>query len=131
MGTDMVNGTSETDGASRPPMARAEALGLLASQPVGRLVYTRAALPMVTPVNFTLHDGAILVRTAAGSALSRAVDGAVVAFEVDRLDMDASSGWSVIVTGRAELVGDDGEAVIRISTEMVTGRWAHGAAIDE
>lgn len=86
---------------------RQECLRLLAKVPVGRIVHTRHALPAVLPVNFSLaDDGAVLLRTAAGSELVRAVDGTVVAFEADQVDAATQSGWSVIVTGPAAVITD-------------------------
>ncbi|OMI35746.1 hypothetical protein SPAR_29326 [Streptomyces sparsogenes DSM 40356] len=89
---------------------RGECLRLLATAPVGRVVHTRQALPAVVPVNFGLStDGAVSLRTSAASELSRAVDGAVVAFEADAVDAAARSGWSVVLTGRAAVVTDPAE----------------------
>ncbi|MFI7497977.1 pyridoxamine 5'-phosphate oxidase family protein [Streptomyces sp. NPDC049687] len=120
---------------------RQECLRLLAEVPVGRIVYTRWALPAVLPVNFVLdRDGAVLVRTSASSDLVSAVDGAVVAFEADEVDAAAHSGWSVVVTGAAALVTDPAEharllrtgprswapapqeAFLRVAPDLVTGR---------
>jgi uncharacterized protein len=119
---------------------RAESLRLLAGVQVGRLIFTVNALPTARPVNFALVDELIVLRTAADATVVRKVDGAIVAFEVDDLDAAASSGWSVIVTGRAALVTDP-ETILRyqaaplvpwapgerdqfvtISTELVEGR---------
>ncbi|MFD0317883.1 pyridoxamine 5'-phosphate oxidase family protein [Streptomyces flavalbus] len=87
-----------------------ECLRLLAKAPVGRIVYTRQALPAVLPVNFALDtDGSVVLRTAPDSDLVRAVDGVVVAFEVDDFDAEAQTGWSVVVTGRASVVTDPAE----------------------
>jgi nitroimidazol reductase NimA-like FMN-containing flavoprotein (pyridoxamine 5'-phosphate oxidase superfamily) len=122
-------------------MDRQECLRLLAKVPVGRVVYTRQALPAVLPVNFALDsDSSVLVRTSAGSDLVRAVDGFVVAFEADDFDTENRSGWSVVVTGRAVAVTDPTEherlmrtgphswmpirddTFIRIEAAMITGR---------
>ncbi|WP_369029776.1 pyridoxamine 5'-phosphate oxidase family protein [Streptomyces adonidis] len=120
---------------------RQECLSRLAEAPVGRIVYTRQALPAVLPVNFSLErDGAIVVRTSAVSDLVSAVDGAVVAFEADAVDVTTQSGWSVVVMGPAALVTDPveharllrtgprswvpapQEVFVRIAPELVTGR---------
>ncbi|WP_159766040.1 pyridoxamine 5'-phosphate oxidase family protein [Streptomyces sp. HM190] len=119
---------------------------LLARVPVGRVVYTRQALPAVLPVNFALDtDGSVLLRTSRGSDLVRAVDGVVVAFEADEFDAVTRSGWSVVVTGRATTVTDPADQArlsqagpaswmplrdpvfVRITAEMVTGRELTGA----
>ncbi|MGH6655481.1 MAG: pyridoxamine 5'-phosphate oxidase family protein [Actinocrinis sp.] len=122
-------------------LSRPEAIALLETQEVGRLVYSRRALPAVTPVNFTVCAGGILVWTGSASSLGQAVRGAVVAFEADELDRATRSGWSVTVTGTARLVTDERELgrarvdgpvpwapgikehLIRIPLTMVTGRW--------
>ncbi|MEU9558662.1 pyridoxamine 5'-phosphate oxidase family protein [Streptomyces fumanus] len=120
---------------------RQESLRRLARAAVGRIVHTRDALPAVLPVNFLLaEDGAVLLRTSASSELVRAVDGAVVAFEADEVDVAAQSGWSVVVTGPASVVTDPDEhahlvrtgprswvpwpveVFLRIEADLVTGR---------
>jgi nitroimidazol reductase NimA-like FMN-containing flavoprotein (pyridoxamine 5'-phosphate oxidase superfamily) len=120
---------------------RPECLRLLAKVPVGRVVYTRRALPAVLPVNFALDtDASVLLRTSPDSDLVRAIDGVVVAFEADEFDTENRSGWSVVVTGRATEVTDPAEherlsqagpiswmplreaVFVRIESEMVTGR---------
>ena len=122
-------------------LERQECLRLLAKVPVGRIVHTRQALPAVLPVNFCLDgDGAVLLCTAAGSDLVRAIGGTVVAFEADEVDTLAHSGWSVVVTGTATVITDPAEherlartgprswvpspveVFVRIAPELVTGR---------
>lgn len=116
--------------ASRPGeggftrLDRGESLRLLASVPVGRLIFTVNALPAVRPMNFALVDGLIVLRTAASTTVARKVDGMIVAFEADELDTATSSGWSVTVTGRAALVTDP-EAVGRYRT-VPLAPWAGG-----
>jgi len=119
------------DTSENPPLVtltEAEAVALLSTEQVGRLVYTRRALPAVTPVNYALRDGAIWIWTASASSMAQAVRGAVVAFEVDELDMAARSGWSVTVLGVAELVVDPAEIerALELGPEpWVPGRKAH------
>ena len=60
-----------------------QARGLLATGEVGRIGITIGALPAIFPVNYRLVDGSIVFRTAPGSKMSAAADGAVIAFEVD------------------------------------------------
>lgn len=79
-----------------------ECLALLATRRLGRLAYVaRAGVPDVVPVNYAVHDRALLLRSGPGPKLQAAERGDVVAFEVDDLDEDAHTGWSVVVTGRA------------------------------
>ncbi|MFE1285626.1 pyridoxamine 5'-phosphate oxidase family protein [Streptomyces sp. NPDC058751] len=126
---------------------RQECFRLLAKVPVGRVVYTRQALPAVLPVNFCLDtDDSVLLCTSSGSDLVRAIDRVVVAFEADEFDAETRSGWSVVVTGRATVVTDRAEherlsqggptswmplrnaVFVRIESEMVTGRELKGPA---
>ncbi|MCF3132342.1 MULTISPECIES: pyridoxamine 5'-phosphate oxidase family protein [Streptomyces] len=92
----------------------AEALRLLGSVPLGRVVFTRDALPTIRPVNHVLADGHIVIRTHEGAALTshtrhNGSSGVVVAYEADAIDPDTHLGWSVVVTGFAELVTDEQE----------------------
>ncbi|GAA2574490.1 MULTISPECIES: pyridoxamine 5'-phosphate oxidase family protein [Streptomyces] len=88
-----------------------EALALLGSVSLGRVVFTRQALPTIRPVNHVLDDGDIIIRTHEGAALTsrtqKAGDpGVVVAYEADSIDPDTHLGWSVVVTGYAQPVTD-------------------------
>jgi uncharacterized protein len=105
-------------------LSRAECLRLLATAWIGRICYTRQALPAVEPVNFALHDGAIVVRTDAGGKLAAATDHTVVAFQADDLDPVLRSGWSVTVVGRSEEV-TDGADIARLG-EIGLESWAPG-----
>ena len=89
-----------------PALSEGDALALLATVPVGRLVYSDRALPFVTPVNFILDGADVVIRTGRRSPLATHTPGNVVAFEVDDIDVVDRSGWSVVVTGRVELVDD-------------------------
>ena len=88
-----------------------EALRLLGSVSLGRIVFTRHALPTIRPVNHVLADGDIVIRTHGDATLTRYTrqtggEGAVVAYEADDIDPDTHLGWSVVVTGYARLVTD-------------------------
>jgi len=101
--------STQPDGPVLEELSRAECLRLLATASIGRISYTRQALPAVEPVNFGLQDGAIVIRTDAGGKLAAATRLAVVAFEADDLDPVLRSGWSVTVIGRCEEVTEAGD----------------------
>lgn len=86
-----------------------ECRALLATIPIGRIVFTENALPAIQPVHFVLHGNDIVFRTRRGSKLVAAAHHAVVAFEVDDYDADLRTGWSVVLIGRASVVSDAGE----------------------
>jgi nitroimidazol reductase NimA-like FMN-containing flavoprotein (pyridoxamine 5'-phosphate oxidase superfamily) len=78
-----------------------ECLRLLAGQQIGRVVFTEAALPAAQPVTYLLDDEEIVFRTGGGGKLAAATRNAVVAFQVDRIDPGARTGWTVLGVGRA------------------------------
>ncbi|MEV6833020.1 pyridoxamine 5'-phosphate oxidase family protein [Streptomyces sp. NPDC051133] len=139
---------------SHPPshrcvdLGRAEAMRLLGSVSLGRIVFTRQALPTVRPAGHVLDDGDIVIRTYEGAAPAShplrdedtaVVADAVVAYEADAIDPDTHLGWSVVATGYAHLITDPGELArvgrmlypsaarqgmdraVRIRPELITG----------
>jgi hypothetical protein len=111
-----------TTGARPETMPREECLRLLATTGIGRIIYTRHALPAVELVTFALESGDIVARTVLESLVA-AVRESVVAFEADRVDPHDRSGWAVTVIGTARCSSSPGgyEHVIRIRQEIVTG----------
>jgi len=94
-------------------LSEGDALALLATVPVGRLVYSDRALPFVTPVNFILDGADVVIRAGRRSPLATHAPGNVVAFEADDINVVDRSGWSVVVTGRVQLI-DDAVEVARL-----------------
>ncbi len=97
---------------------------LMGSVPVGRIVYTRQALPAVELVNFALVDGDIVITTSAGGKLAAATRGAVVAFEADSVDLAGQAGWSVTIVGQARAVTDGEET--RCLEQVALTPWVRG-----
>jgi uncharacterized protein len=110
-----------SDDSVLEPLTRGECVRLVGSVPVGRIVYTRQALPAVALVNFALIDGDIILRTSAEGKLAAATRGAVVAFEADSVDLDEHTGWSVAIIGQARAVTDGSE--IRRLEVMTLPSW--------
>ena len=112
---------------------------------MGRIIYTRQALPAVELVNFALDHGDIVIKTDGDGKLAAATRHTVVAFETDCLDAE-QAGWSVTAIGPSREVTDPEdigrlqkialsswtygmrEQFIRVSPEMLNGRRlrAHG-----
>jgi uncharacterized protein len=90
----------DTDSPALEHLSPDECMRLMGSVAVGRIVYTRQALPAVELVNFALVDGDIVIRTSAEGKLAAATRGAVVAFEADAVEVDGQAGWSVAIVGR-------------------------------
>jgi nitroimidazol reductase NimA-like FMN-containing flavoprotein (pyridoxamine 5'-phosphate oxidase superfamily) len=104
-------------------LSREEALALLASVPVGRIVFTVRALPAVQPMNFVVDNGEIVIRTGPGTKLAATLRNGVVAFETDEIDPARSAGWSVTVVGRIQEITDPCE-IERLDTALTP--WAPG-----
>ncbi len=135
-----------SDGLALMQLPRDECLKLMASVPMGRVIYTRRALPAVELVNFALDSGDIVLCTDPRGNLAAAARGAVVAFEADCLNVANQGGWSVTAIGPSRLVTDLDEIsrlqaiglsswapaardhFIRISPEILNGGYlrAHG-----
>ena len=129
-----------SDGSALEQLSKDECLHLMASVSVGRIIYTRRALPAVELVNFAFDHGDIIIRTQGGGKLAAATQHSVVAFEVDRLDAAQQTGWSVTAIGESQEVTDSGDIArlkaiglsswaagvrdhfIRISPEILNGR---------
>ncbi|MBB2910123.1 nitroimidazol reductase NimA-like FMN-containing flavoprotein (pyridoxamine 5'-phosphate oxidase superfamily) [Streptosporangium becharense] len=113
------------DSAGLQVLSREECMRLMASCPIGRIVFTDRALPAVQPVNFYLDGEDIVIRTTAGSKLAAATRRTIVAFEVDDFDTVARTGWSVTAVGHARAAEDPAETA-RLAALPLTP-WAPGS----
>src|SRR5215471_10729601 len=102
-----------------------ECLRLLASVPVGRVGFIADGELVILPVNHVVDGQNVAFRTAHGSKLSAAEGQNVATFEADHYNEQTRSGWSVLVTGRAEVV--DAEADVQRLTRRGLHPW--GAAM--
>lgn len=73
---------------------------------VGRVSVTQDALPVIVPVNYVLDGNSVVFRTRDDGMLASACRDTVIAFEIDELASDGSSGWSVLVVGNAAILTD-------------------------
>lgn len=105
-------------------LSRQECLELLGHASVGRIAVSMNALPAIFPVNFGLRGEEVVFRTGTGMKLAAAVTNSVVAFEVDEIDYERHSGWSVLVVGTAsEILG---AAELEEAEQLNLRPWAHG-----
>jgi uncharacterized protein len=86
-----------------------DCLRLLASVPLGRVGFLADGEVILLPVNHAVSGQDVVFRTTLGSKLSAAESENSVTFEADHYDQRRRAGWSVLVTGRAEMVYDDAE----------------------
>lgn len=129
-----------SDASALPQLSRDECLTLMASVPVGRIIFTRRALPEVELVSFILDRGDIVIRIDRDAHLAAAARGGVVAFEADLLDVAGQTGWSITAIGPSREVIDQSdkyrlrkmglsslapvahEHFIRVSPQILSGR---------
>jgi nitroimidazol reductase NimA-like FMN-containing flavoprotein (pyridoxamine 5'-phosphate oxidase superfamily) len=133
-------------------LGEAECLQLISAGGIGRLAYQSRFGPAVLPVNYQIHDGAVIFRTAEDSPLDEDLRTGIedadyqVAFEIDELDNAKRQGWCVLIQGsahhmetdaeRAEAklahvepwVGGNREMYLRIVPSRITGRRIRASA---
>jgi nitroimidazol reductase NimA-like FMN-containing flavoprotein (pyridoxamine 5'-phosphate oxidase superfamily) len=120
-------------------MSRDECLTALRAHRVGRVSVTHQALPVIVPVNYVVDGQTVVFRTRSDGFLAAACRSNVIAFEIDDLADDGSTGWSVLVVGVADALadservraaalglasaaGDDRDHFVRVSIGQLTGR---------
>lgn len=91
---------------SLEPMSRDECLRRLADNQVGRLAVSVRGQPVIFPVNYVLDGDVVIFRSDPGTKLDSA-GLARVAFEIDHIDSELKSGWSVVVQGVGRYIGVD------------------------
>ncbi|WP_244928122.1 pyridoxamine 5'-phosphate oxidase family protein [Nocardioides sp. W7] len=99
-----------------------ECWSLLESAEIARVAWNGPQGVFIVPVNYTITDGALWFRTTASAEVVSDGSGQWVAVEVDSLDPETRSGWSVVVRGAVELV-DAQDAPDRLAELRV---WAPG-----
>jgi uncharacterized protein len=113
-----------SDGPAPQQLSSDDCLRLMASVSMGRIIYTRQALPAVELVNFALDHGDIVIKTDGDGKLAAATRHTVVAFEADCLDA-RQAGWSVTAIGPSREVTDP-EDIGRLQ-KIDLSSWAYGA----
>jgi len=99
---------------------------LLATGRVGRLVYHDDLGPLAVPVNYAMAGHNVVFRVE-GGAKQAAMQEPMLAFEVDEVDEDAQSGWSVLVRGvGVEVELQEVPALLRAMEGHFPAPWAVG-----
>jgi hypothetical protein len=113
---------------------------------VGRVVLVAGERPVALPLNYACLAHSVVFATGPGVVLEAALRGDTLSFEVDQLDDLRHEAWSVLVSGRPEVledsallarmagleltpwVGVDHPVMVRIPGSSVTGRRIRHAA---
>ena len=119
------------------PIDEAECWALMATTTVGRLAFVTDEGQQLVPVNFTVVDGVVYLRTAPDTVIAQLADGHDdVAFGVDYHDDTYQRGWNVTVTGVTALADPppdeastprpwapgERDVVIRLTPSSIQGR---------
>jgi len=115
--------TIDVGDTSSTRLETAECWKLLEGEKLARLAVSDAhGAPDVYPVNFVAYEGALYIRTARGSKLTRLTAHPAVALEID--GEDGESRWSVVVRGPARLLRDGSEFESSGLAQLMS--WAPG-----
>jgi uncharacterized protein len=106
-------------------LTREECEQLLRAGVGGRVALSSPTGPHIVPVNYSVVDDAIIVRTSPYSVLGTYGRDSTLAFEVDSFDHERHRGWSVVARGRAEAVTGTAE-LEHIRTTWEPRPWAAG-----
>lgn len=107
-------------------LAEDECLDLLNRHHFGRVAFVEQIdlPPVIMPLNYLMHADSVVVRTDPGSKLGGVLRDAPVSFEIDGIDQRHRTGWSVVVSGRAQQVVDPNELEELYQTPLLP--WAPG-----
>lgn len=98
---------------------------LLRSGVAGRVALATPTGPQIIPVNYTVVDDAIIIKTSPYSLLATYGRDSMLAFGIDGFDPVHERGWSVQARGRVEVVTDR-EVLDRIRAVAEPQPWAAG-----
>jgi uncharacterized protein len=98
---------------------------LLGAGLVARVALCTPLGPHIVPVNYSVVDDAVVLRTAPYSVLGSHARGAILAIEIDEFDYERQRGWSVVARGRADVVTSAGE-LSHIKSVWEPNAWASG-----
>lgn len=120
-------------------LSEPECRDLLRHQEVGRVAWHSATGINVFPVNYQVHDDAVVFHTASGSTLSALTQETQVAFQIDDIDTEAAVGWTVLAHGRSGPAegftpaswAPNTKVGISVVIEHLTGRVISGATTKE
>jgi nitroimidazol reductase NimA-like FMN-containing flavoprotein (pyridoxamine 5'-phosphate oxidase superfamily) len=102
---------------------RRTSLELLGTVGIGRLAWAAEnGHAVVVPVNFVVEGDSVIFRTSEGSKLDAIREGHLLSFEADDVEPALHVGWSVLVTGVAEIITDPDE--LRRLEELPLAPWA-------
>ena len=97
---------------------------LLAQHTAGRIGFLAPDGPQILPVTYQFRNGSVIFRTSPVGPLSGLIRRTSVAFEIDAIDEQQHSGWSVLVLGFAEAMAHN--YLLSAAWEAGPVPWADG-----
>jgi nitroimidazol reductase NimA-like FMN-containing flavoprotein (pyridoxamine 5'-phosphate oxidase superfamily) len=113
----MSSPSDQNSPGSFAELSEAECQELLAQHTAGRVGFMAPDGPQILPVTYQYRNGDVIFRTSPAGALSGLVRRTSVAFEIDDIDEQNKSGWSVLVLGFAEAIAHN---------YLLTSAWETG-----
>lgn len=101
-----------------------ECLARLSRAGIGRIAFAYGPAPVVLPINFALDGVTVVLRTAHDTQLASLPDGEGVALEIDHVDLDDHTGWSILMRGRIDRITDPAD--LEHCHELPLGHYAPG-----
>jgi len=98
-------------------LTEAECKELLEQHTAGRIGFMAPDGPQILPVTYQYRNDSVIFRTSPVGPLAGLVRRTSVAFEIDGIDEQDKSGWSVLVLGFAEAMTHD---------YLLTSAWETG-----
>jgi nitroimidazol reductase NimA-like FMN-containing flavoprotein (pyridoxamine 5'-phosphate oxidase superfamily) len=106
-------------------MGRQQCLDFIESHHLGRIAWQAADLPQILPISYAMHQGSVYFRTLPDGLLAELAQPTSVALEVDDLDQQTRTGWSIVLHGHSSAVRQPDElADLWASDSLVP--WASG-----
>lgn len=102
--------TASDEGAVAVELDSAMCWDRLRAARVGRIAYLDDGWPTIVPINFSVDDGAVIIRSLDGGKARAAERDEVVCLEIDGIDLEDRTGWSVLARGHLQVI-DDPEAL--------------------
>jgi uncharacterized protein len=105
-------------------LSEADCKQRLAEHTAGRVGFIAPDGPQILPVTYQYRNGTVIFRTSPFGPLSGLIRRTSIAFEIDDIDEENETGWSVLVLGFAEAMAHD--YLLRTAWESGPVPWAEG-----
>lgn len=106
-------------------MGRQQCLDLIESHHLAHIAWQAADLPQILPISYAMHQGSVYFRTLPDGLLAELAQPTSVALEVDDLDQQTRTGWSIVLHGHSSAVREPDELTDLWASDSLVP-WASG-----